>query len=190
MSAEERGTALELAEALESPVPKVSVSEAVAPDQSKTRVPTWRWTPWHTPAAIVLSGLFLLGLQAVVQHLPEVLVSCGQQSSSSSKPKTGTSGVGSPPAPQRRARPPSKNKPLAQDVPAPLRPQQTRPNEKGKCPGRGQAAFNGACWVEQPSLTAEQCTNNGYALFKGKCFAPAFDPPQKSVPTSSPAEPR
>jgi hypothetical protein len=51
-------------------------------------------------------------------------------------------------------------------------------------------AFNGNCWVELASMSAKACVENGYVLFKGKCFAPALQSPQKPVPTSSPAKAR
>jgi hypothetical protein len=53
-----------------------------------------------------------------------------------------------------------------------------------------QVAFNEGCWVEIPSMSAEKCTENGYVLLKGKCYAPALEPFRKPLPTSSPAKAR
>ena len=54
-----------------------------------------------------------------------------------------------------------------------------------------QVAINGGCWVEANSaMTAEACVENGYVFFNGKCYSPALAPPQKPVPTSSPAKPQ
>jgi hypothetical protein len=53
-----------------------------------------------------------------------------------------------------------------------------------------QVAFNGGCWVELSSMSPEKCTENGYVLLEGKCYAPALEPPRKSLPTSSPAKER
>jgi hypothetical protein len=39
-------------------------------------------------------------------------------------------------------------------------------------------------------MSGEECTENGNMLLMGKCYAPAFAPPKKPVPTSSPAEAR
>jgi hypothetical protein len=39
-------------------------------------------------------------------------------------------------------------------------------------------------------MSAERCTQSGNVLLKGKCYVPAFAPPQKLPPTSSPAEAR
>jgi hypothetical protein len=53
-----------------------------------------------------------------------------------------------------------------------------------------QVAINGGCWVEYPSITAEACTENGFVLFKGRCYTHALAPPQKPLPTSIPAKAR
>jgi hypothetical protein len=50
--------------------------------------------------------------------------------------------------------------------------------------------INGGCWVENPSITAEECTESGYLLLKGKCYTPAREPPLEPVPTSNPAKAR
>jgi hypothetical protein len=52
-------------------------------------------------------------------------------------------------------------------------------------------AINGACWVDvNSSMNAEECVENGSVFFRGKCYTHAFTPPQKPVPTSSPAKAR
>jgi hypothetical protein len=53
-----------------------------------------------------------------------------------------------------------------------------------------QVAINEGCWVENPSMDAEACTESGYVLFKGRCYTPALEPPQKPLPTSNPADAR
>ena len=42
--------------------------------------------------------------------------------------------------------------------------------------------------MEYPVTNAKECSQNGYLLLKGRCYAPALDPDRKPVPTSSPAE--
>ena len=79
---------------------------------------------------------------------------------------------------------------MAQEPLPEPRPGQTRPDEKGRCPGRKQVAINGACWVENPSMNAEECVENGSVFFRGKCYSHALAPPPKPVPTSSPAKAR
>jgi hypothetical protein len=51
-------------------------------------------------------------------------------------------------------------------------------------------AINGGCWVEIPSMIAESCAENGFVLYKGRCYTHALAPPQKPVPTSAPAKER
>jgi hypothetical protein len=52
-----------------------------------------------------------------------------------------------------------------------------------------QVAINGACWVENSSMSTEACAESG-VLFKGKCYSPALEPLQKPLPTSNPAKAR
>jgi hypothetical protein len=44
--------------------------------------------------------------------------------------------------------------------------------------------------VEQASMNVEECTESGYLLLKGKCYAHAIEPAQEPVPTSNPAKAR
>ena len=101
-------------------------------------------------------------------------------------PDGGTSAAGntSPSKPQ----PPSEPKSISQEPPPEPRPGQTRPDEKGRCPGLKQVPINGGCWVENPSMTAEECKDNGYAIIRGKCYTPSLARPKKPLPTSSPVE--
>jgi hypothetical protein len=39
-------------------------------------------------------------------------------------------------------------------------------------------------------MTAEECAESGYAYYKGRCYVPALAPPEKPLPTSSPADSR
>ena len=111
-------------------------------------------------------------------------------------PDAGTAAVGDRKAtkPQDSAAPSSDKKPITQEPPAEPRlgqpRRQVQPDAKGRCPGRTQVAIDGGCWVEQTSMTAEACVENGYVLRKGKCYTPALEVPQKPVPTSSPAKAR
>jgi hypothetical protein len=77
-------------------------------------------------------------------------------------------------------------------MPDPGQPRrQARPNAKGQCQGPKQVVFNGFCWVEVASLATEECiASSGYILLKGKCYGPALELPQKTVPTSAPGEAR
>jgi serine/threonine protein kinase len=198
-SPEARGTAGELAEALEAasrlppetvevapPTAEPSTGTGVLPG-GRARVPAWM--PWLVLAAVGVSGFLLWSSQAV--HVPPQYVSTStQKASDSDAPDAGTAAVGdsSPPAPLASVHPPSERKPLAQNPLPEPRPGQLRPDGKGRCLIRKQVALNGGCWVEQSPMTAEECAKSGYAYSQGKCYAPALAPPQKPLPTSSPAD--
>ena len=210
---EARGSAAELAEALEAaaadhPVSRSPPSQAageqaaVAPPDAGTSTGTralperfgprprgLAWKPWLALAAAAgLSALLLWPSPAV--HAPPTQVSVNtQEASGAQTPDAGTAAVGDSPPPDS-APPRSKRKPVAQSPLPEPRPGQLRPDAKGRCLVRKQLALNGGCWVEQVSMTAQECAGSGYAYSQGKCYAPALAPPQKPVPTSSPAEER
>jgi hypothetical protein len=211
-SPEERGTATQLAEALEAaaeekvpefqpaappaaeaspPNAPVPAGGGVLPERLKPLSPVRTWRPWLALAAAAVTAVLLWSVQPV--PVPSVHLSQNtQQASDSQAPDAGTAAVGdtSPTKPQAPASPPSKPKPIAQEPPPEPHSRQARPDKKGRCPGRKQVVINEGCWVEQSSMSAEECAENGYVLLKGKCFAPALEPPRGPPPTSSPAKAR
>jgi hypothetical protein len=209
-SPEARGTAEALAEALEAAAaerPRVRLTDSpqaakaaeVAPPKAVTpageegrpepRARGLTWAPW---LALTAAGVVAVLLwTARPAHVPPVHVSVStRRASHSQAPDAGTAAVGNstPKTPQAAAQPPAEKKPIAQDPPPEPRPGQTRPDEKGRCPGRTQVLINKGCWVEHPSMTAEACRENGYTLLKGRCYTPALAPPRVPVPTSNPSE--
>jgi serine/threonine protein kinase len=210
---ETRGSAAELAEALEAaarekaplpePRPTTEASQSAAPGAeaptSKAVLPkrpsphalVRAWRPWLGLAAASVSAVLLWTLQPVPAP-PEHVSSSTPRASDSQVPDAGPAAAGdtAPTAPVVSAHPPSKPKPVAQEALPEPRPGQTRPDEKGRCPGRTQVPINKGCWVEQTSMTAEACTENGYVLLKGRCYTPALAPPKRPVPTSNPAKAR
>ncbi len=197
---QQRGSAAELAQALEAAaeetVPElppvspqaaaVAPPDAPAPSGTDKRpecpcvLPRPRaWKPWLAWAAMALWVLMPWSQPSHVAVSPE-------QASES------TTAVGdtTPPEPRHSSPPSPEPSSLSQETPsapAPEQPlRQARPNAKGQCPMRTQLVFNGLCWVELASMTAEACVGNGYMLFKGKCYAPGLEVPRKAVPTSSP----
>jgi tRNA A-37 threonylcarbamoyl transferase component Bud32 len=205
LSPEERGTAVELAEALEdaaargeAPAPVVQAvhvtplpaEEAAPPNRTVHHEPARPWSPWHAMAAVGLGALFVWTLLAVVFTAGDVAVR-GMEACASDAPASRAVAVGDLPLePPASAHPPSEHEAVAQaPLPEP-HPGQVRTDKKGKCPGRRQVPLNGACWVEQPSATAEECKEDGYAYYKDRCYAPTVDPPKKPQPTSSPADSR
>jgi serine/threonine protein kinase len=206
-AAEERGTAGQVAQALEAaaeenmpvsrsaappaevPPPDASAPAGAAEPRSHPRPPSRRlaWKPWLALSAAGLAALLLWSLQPLRGHTP----ASTRQASGSQVSEAGSSAVGdtSSTAPLASAQPASEPEPVAQEPLPELRPGQARPDEKGRCPGRLQVAINGGCWVDV-SLDAQACAESGYVLFKGRCYGPALALPQKPLPNSSPVEAR
>jgi serine/threonine protein kinase len=208
---EERGTAAQVAEALEAaakeqvpalPAEPQPAAEAlplnvpVPPNGSKrperVRPPAraWAWKPWLALAAAGVCGVLLWNMPPV-RVQPQHVSTSPVQASGFQQPDAGASAVGdtSPTESQASTPPPTQKKPMAQELLPEPRPGQIRTDKKGRCPGRKQVPINGGCWVELPSMTAEECLESGYVRFKGKCYAPIAAPKQPQ-PTSSPAEAR
>jgi serine/threonine protein kinase len=177
---EARGTAKQAAEALE-----LTVERAQRPERSEHPGRTRTWKPWLALAAAGACMVLLWHSQ------PDPMSVSTPRASNSQAPDAGPAAVGdtSPTELQASTLPLTEKKPLAQEpLPEPS-PGQARPDKKGQCPGRKQVPINGGCWVPS-SMPAEECVENGYVLFKGKCFGPALPPPKKPLPTSSPPEAR
>jgi len=195
---EARGTAAQVAEALEAaaeervpeklpaPLPAAEVVPLSGPasaggNQSlkhpRLLVPVRAWKPWLALAAAGVCAVLLWNWRP------------GTRSSDSQVPEAGTSAIGdSTTIDPRASKPrPSEQEPLAQEAPPAPRPGQARPDAKGRCPVRKQIPINGGCWLEFTSMTAEECTQSGYEPFRGKCYGPAHAPPPKTPPTSEPA---
>ena len=87
-------------------------------------------------------------------------------------------------APRASVQEPSKHEAIKQHLPPKPRPGQIRPDAKGQCPGRKQEPINGGCWVEWPGPTVDECEQNGYVLIKERCYAPALETRRDPPPTS------
>jgi len=155
--------------------------EAIA----QQRVPRPRaWRPW-------VAGGAAAGFAVLLWHVAPVLEQARQRAADFQSSDAGTSAVGdtSPTQPRTPTPPAQEEKPVAQEpVPEP-HPGQARPDKRGQCPGRRQVPINGGCWAELPPMSAEECAENGYVPFKGKCYAPIAAPKQPQ-PTSRPPEAR
>jgi hypothetical protein len=177
-----------------SPCPEVPPSSVSAPAGGSERprrvrppARTWNWKPW---LALVAAGACAVLLWNVppAPVPPEHVSASAQRSSASHAPDAGTAAVGdtSPTEPQAPTPPSTQKEPLAQESLPEPRPGQTRPDGKGRCPGSKQVPINGVCWVPS-SMTAEECVENDYVLFQGKCFGPVLEPPKRLQPTSGPS---
>jgi serine/threonine protein kinase len=196
-AAEERSAAPRPAEApgtSEIAPPNVAVPIGMSKLPQRTNFQARKQTlkPWLVLAAAGVLGVMLWGTPQLVPVTHEDASANMAQASDAQTPDASTAAMGgsSPPKPQASTQPPSEKKPVAQDSPPEPRPGQMRPDKRGSCPGRTQVRINGGCWMAIPSATAEECKESGYLLLKGKCYAPTLEPPQKSVPTSSPPEAR
>jgi len=183
---EARGTAAQVAEALEA-----GAGEEERPEPSKPPERARAWKPWLAVAAAGACAVLLWHWQPVPPSPAPMAVSTpGASDSQASDAGTAAVGDTSPAEPQASTPPSTKKKPLAQEPLPEPRPGQARPDKKGQCPGRKQVPINGGCWWEFLPPSAEACTESGYVLFKGKCLVPANAPPRKSQPTSNPPEAR
>jgi serine/threonine protein kinase len=209
-----RGSAAQLAEALEAEAEeRVAVLQPTAAPVSEVAPPTApastraselqerprvqrALSPWLALAAAAVAALLLWPSRRPVHVSPGHVSASLPGEEHAQVPDAGTAAAGdtAPTEPQASHPPSSERKSIGQDSPSmpdPKRPRrQVQPDAKGRCPGRLQVAFNGGCWVAHPSMPAENCVENGYELFKGKCYTPALEVPQKAVPTSGPAKAR
>jgi len=172
---EARGTAAQVAQALEA-----AAGSEESPEHSRPPVRARPWKLWLTLAAAGAGAVWLWSSNRVPQAF------------NAQAPDAGTTAVGdtSPTEPQAASASPEENKPLAQQSLPQPRPEQARPDEKGRCLGPRQVPINGGCWVELLPMSAEECVEGGYVPFQGKCYLPAPAPPKKPAPTSSPGEAR
>jgi len=172
---EQRGTAAQVAQALEA-----WAGEEERPESTGPPVRARAWKPWLTLAAAGAGAVWLWSSNRVPRAF------------NAQAPDAGTTAVGdtSPTEPRAATASPEENKPLAQQPLPQPRPGQARPDEKGRCLGPRQVPINGGCWVEQLPMSAEECVEGGYVPFQGKCYLPAPAPPKKPAPTSSPGEAR
>jgi serine/threonine protein kinase len=190
---EVRGTARQLAEDLEAE----AAAKMLDPAQASTgaAVPSnWHsprewmrgWRPWLALAAACVSALLLWD----VKTLPFQSASRGPRTQ---VPEAGPAAVGDTSSTEPLASTPSSpgREPVTQEPLPQPRPGQTKPDEKGRCPGRTQVPINGGCWVDvTPAMTAEACVENGYVLFKGRCYTHAVETSRKPPPTSNPSKAR
>jgi serine/threonine protein kinase len=183
LAPEARGSARELAEALEAaargggPREEVPRPKAALPPSRKR--PRARSKVWLPAGVLIASGaLLLLCNRGSEQERHEDAPTRAQAASSADAPDAGSSAMGesAPATPPAAVRPPTERKAIAQDRPPRPVPGQSRPNEKGQCPAREQVHINGGCWLEFRTKDAASCEQSGYVFFKGRCFAPAFAP--------------
>jgi serine/threonine protein kinase len=184
---EARGTAAKAAEALEA-----AAGGEERPERSKPPGRARASKRRLVLAAMGACAVFLWHSQLV--HPPPGPLNWNTPRASDSRaPEVDTAAVGdtAPTTPGASTSPATEKKPVAQEPLPEPRPEQLRPDKKGRCPGRRQVPINGGCWNDvSSSMDAQSCAESGHVLFQGKCFVPANVPSKKPQPTSAPAEAR
>ncbi|HZI12916.1 MAG TPA: serine/threonine-protein kinase, partial [Myxococcus sp.] len=195
---EARGTAGELAEALERAARRAGPAadapllpkEAPSPEaEEDVPVPAAHWTHHRGLSWLAAAGLAsALGVAAVytLKMRGEEEAARAQAAAGLEKPDAGTVGVGDAvlTAPVATPQAPSTWSGIGLDLPARPFPGQTRPDANGYCPDRMQVAINGGCWWKLEG-ESKKCSGQTFA-YRGKCYLPAFAP--ERLPTSSPSD--
>ncbi len=182
--------AAQLSELRESTAPaqsrqQASEEPAQARNFAASRTHVRRWWP---RLAVAAAGLALIAwawwaTRGRSVELPSV---SRTEAGSVDRPDAGTVGLGSAASTVSVESAPDASVPemMAEDsLPEPL-PGQTRPDSKGRCPGKGQLALNGGCWILL-TLEREECEESGY-VFTSRCYGPVLSHPRKRQPTSHP----
>ncbi|MFP2926190.1 serine/threonine protein kinase [Pyxidicoccus sp. 3LG] len=199
---EARGSARELAEALEqaerkagleADVPLFALEKAppadagVGPEHVERRAPGQSSRSWL--AAASLGGAVALGTGWMLSAHPGEEAEQPHAAASEETQDGGTVAVGDSAltASTPLVRTPAAWSTIAVDVPPKPIPGQAKPDATGRCPGRGQVPINGGCWWKL-DLDVKDCGGdyNNY-VYKGACYGPAFRTPRP--PTSAPVEP-
>ncbi|ABF91885.1 serine/threonine protein kinase [Myxococcus xanthus DK 1622] len=194
-----RGSARELAEALDSAVARAGSESNVplmvggalhsrASAQWKERSvrhraqrPRWPWV-----AIIGLGGPLVLSLGWRPRAGAAVEVAPMPTAMSVEATDGGTVAVGDSvfAAPASPIQAPVAWSTIALEMPPRPFPGQTRPDASGRCPRKLQVPINGGCWVKLAVDNLKDCDEDGY-VHKGACYGPAFPPTRPA--TSSPA---
>jgi serine/threonine protein kinase len=212
-----RGTAVELARSLKPsagdaddvlvpqwdtpPQPAPALADATSPaaapasamvaplEHASPQRPARTWRLWLALTAMGLAWFLEWNLRPL-HNEPERILASSQDTAAPEKPGAGPAAVGdsSDKASQASAHVLAKQEVIAQDTLPKPQPRQTRPDEKGLCPGPKQVRLNDLCWLEIPGLTGEECRQHGYAYIKGRCYAPVFTPHGKPQPTARPSD--
>ncbi|MBZ4419714.1 serine/threonine-protein kinase [Myxococcus sp. RHSTA-1-4] len=199
VSPEARGSAREMAEALEHAVREAGpeadvplfvrevsrpVEGRAAPRHVPRRAPRRSMWSWLTAAS--LGSALALGAGWMLGTHPGEEAETVQASAPEETRDGGTVAVGdsvlTAPVPLSRA--PFAWSTIAVDLPPRPFPGQRRPDANGRCPKKPQVPINGGCWIKL-SVEQKDCGEYGY-VYEGSCYMPVIPPARP--PTSSPAE--
>jgi serine/threonine protein kinase len=187
---EQRGTASELAEALEQQdgldhVPATRRREAPIPLEAKRSGRVLSRASARYWLSLAVAGL-LLAIWTQWRTEPSLVQATTPEKGS---PDVGTVGLGEAAVcmPPEQAPSETTQEGMTQDtLPEPL-PGQTRPDEKGRCPRKGLVTLNKGCWATT-AVDREGCAEMGGQMFKGTCYVPFI--PRGRRPNSSPMDKR
>ncbi|SEU27759.1 Serine/threonine protein kinase [Stigmatella erecta] len=172
---EDRGTAKELAEALEQLARQrapASPHERTGTQTSPRRSPLW---PRFAAATMLLMLSAWIGWE--IRGRTQVRPSFSwTEAGASSQEDSDTVGLGDALSRMPPVDPPDASVPevMSTDTLPPPRPGQATPDAKGRCPRQGQLALNGGCWIRL-SLEREDCEGSGY-VFTSQCYGPVLQP--------------
>jgi serine/threonine-protein kinase len=205
-SPEARGSAREMAEALEHAV-REAAPEADVPlfvrevsrsvEAQAARPVEARAAPWHVPrhapkrsrwswlTAASLGGALALGAGWMLSTHPGEEAETVRASAPEEGRDGGTVAVGDSvlTAPVPLCRAPFAWSTIAVDLPPRPLPGQRRPDANGRCPLKEQVAINGGCWIKL-NVDLKACGEEGY-IHEGGCYVPSIPPARP--PTSRPA---
>ncbi|HLL00688.1 MAG TPA: serine/threonine-protein kinase [Myxococcaceae bacterium] len=176
---EERGTAGELAEAMER---GVAHAGPLADTPLFERVGTIRrgkarsWLPW-------LAAAMALGLwpekPGWLRTRATFTADRGGSNAEGDAVSLGEDAVSSSEAPAK-----APQDAIAKDLPRQPQPGQLRPDAKGQC-RKGLVAINGGCWLKM-DLEPNECRGHDVYLYQGGCYFPI--PASQPLPTSEPVD--
>jgi serine/threonine protein kinase len=181
---EERGTAGELAEAMERGVAHAppSADEPLLSARAWTTVrarpvKTRRWLPWL--AAAMTLGLWPeeTNLVHTVEQPPLAHGAAGNTQRKEESVSLGDTAMDSPATVEKS----SSSKAVALELPKEPLPGQIRPDANGRCPQK-QIPINGGCWGKV-DFDVDHCLGNLF-VYRDGCYAAAYEPARK--PTSAP----
>lgn len=173
---EQRGTAEELAEALERQDALVEVRAGHVLSRATVR----HWLPGAAAGLLIALGAQWMAAERSSKEHPDTQGITSEASSS----ETGLARLAEAavseslePAPPDSTREGVSDDPLPEPLPG-----QTRPDEKGRCPRKGQIALNKGCWATT-AVDREGCEELDGQMFKGTCYVPFV--PRGRRPNSS-----
>jgi serine/threonine-protein kinase len=199
---EARGSARELAEALEQAARKAGpkadvplfaredsqpVDVRAVPRHVVPRAPERARQSWLTAAA-GLGGAVALGAAWMrsahsTEEVEQVHASAPEEARDGGVVAVGDTALT---APVPLTRSPSAWSTVAEELPPKPLPGQARPNAAGRCPSPTLIHINGGCWVKLDVRLKDCDANYNQYVHKGACYGPAYPPARP--PTSSPTE--